>query len=63
VIKLYITSVIPSPPYLINSAIIPSSPGALLFFVSRIHFCTSSRVGVFTSSSSPVTLLSVLVSS
>jgi hypothetical protein len=63
VINLCIASIIPSPPYLINSVIIPSSPGALLFFVFRIHFSTSSRVGVLTSSSSPITLLSVLVSS
>jgi hypothetical protein len=63
VINLCIASVISSPQYLINSAVIPPSPGALLFFVFRIHFSISSRVGMLTSSSSPITLLPVLVSS
>jgi hypothetical protein len=63
VIKLCIALIIPSPPYLINSAIILSSPGALLFFVFQIRFSTSSRVGVLISSPSPITLLAVLVSS
>jgi hypothetical protein len=40
-----------------------TSSGALLFFVFRIHFSTSSRVGVLTASSSPISLLSVLVTS
>jgi hypothetical protein len=61
-IDLCMASIIPSPPYVINSAIIPSS-GALFFFVLWIHFFISSHAGVFSSSPSPITLLSVLVPS
>jgi hypothetical protein len=56
-------SIISSPPYLINSAIIPSSSGASLFLFFLMHSVISSRVGVFTSSPSSVSLLLILGSS
>jgi hypothetical protein len=57
VISLCIASIISSSPHLINSAIIPSSPGALLFLVFLMHSAISLHVGVFTSSLSSVSLL------
>jgi hypothetical protein len=63
VMILCMAYIIPSPPYLINSAIIAHSSDTSLFFVFWIQFSSSSHDGDFTSLPSPFALLSVLVSS